>query len=325
MITEDTKKITINLDCVISHYFINSNFEFLLPVLHNLKSNIAHRCVILIAEMQTPLSMLPFYSIIDEIVNLLELPKDQIILHTKIRDFTHDRVTVKIFDDDRYYCFTNQVCKIIQNLNFELKENPALFGALFGRPTYPRIMLAHYLETYHQNKSYVTLHSSLQHLEHNCNNLENYYADQLEWYNKRTKKNLHSSDNELGEFNFPRNIETWPDIWGEYLIEIAVETNYMDYWEHTEKTWKCLASGKPFILMHGAGSLKELQKLGFKTFSPWIDESYDKEKNHWNRLEMIKKEIDRLANLNKHDTSILIENLKNAAEYNKQVVKQKYV
>lgn len=43
----------------------------------------------------------------------------------------------------------------------------------------------------------------------------------------------------------------------------------------TEKTGKALMSGKPFIVLSGKHFLKNLRSVGFKTFHPIIDESYD--------------------------------------------------
>jgi hypothetical protein len=54
---------------------------------------------------------------------------------------------------------------------------------------------------------------------------------------------------------------------------------------------------QPFIVMNGQGHMKQFRKLGFKSFHPYIDESYDKEKDPYKRFEMIKKEILRLNNM----------------------------
>jgi hypothetical protein len=43
----------------------------------------------------------------------------------------------------------------------------------------------------------------------------------------------------------------------------------------TEKVFKSIAAGHPFILAGNAGSLRHLQELGFSTFSPYINEDYD--------------------------------------------------
>jgi len=64
-----------------------------------------------------------------------------------------------------------------------------------------------------------------------------------------------------------------------------------------EKTYKSFACMKPFILVGQYGALKKLRELGFKTFSPWIDESYDDEKDYVKRMNLIGKEIKRISKL----------------------------
>ena len=43
----------------------------------------------------------------------------------------------------------------------------------------------------------------------------------------------------------------------------------------TEKIGRSIVMGNPFIVLGDAGTLDELRTLGFRTFSKWIDESYD--------------------------------------------------
>ena len=50
--------------------------------------------------------------------------------------------------------------------------------------------------------------------------------------------------------------------------------DYQNSW-FTDKTAKCLCTGKPFLLLSGQHSLKNLKQMGFVTFNQWIDESYD--------------------------------------------------
>jgi len=42
-------------------------------------------------------------------------------------------------------------------------------------------------------------------------------------------------------------------------------------------------------------SLQKLKELGFKTFHPFIDESYDEQKHPVKRMMMISKEVERLC------------------------------
>jgi hypothetical protein len=57
---------------------------------------------------------------------------------------------------------------------------------------------------------------------------------------------------------------------------LVTETCYWERKDHlTEKIFKPVVSQMPFVLVGPAHNLKYLRSYGFKTFSPWIDESYD--------------------------------------------------
>ena len=43
----------------------------------------------------------------------------------------------------------------------------------------------------------------------------------------------------------------------------------------TEKTFKPIKYGQPFVILGTTNSLQHLKEQGYKTYSPWIDESYD--------------------------------------------------
>jgi len=64
----------------------------------------------------------------------------------------------------------------------------------------------------------------------------------------------------------------------------------------SEKICKPLYNLHPFILMSTPYSLKKLKEFGFKTFHPFIDESYDVEENPLNRMKLIFQELDKIQN-----------------------------
>ena len=81
-------------------------------------------------------------------------------------------------------------------------------------------------------------------------------------------------------------------------ISIVTETNfYEDGLYLSEKTWKPIGHLQPFIQVNKAGALEELKNLGFKTFSPFINEDYDMEIDDRKRIRMIASEIERLNKL----------------------------
>lgn len=63
----------------------------------------------------------------------------------------------------------------------------------------------------------------------------------------------------------------------------------------SEKTFKCIQGKMPFILTGFPRSLECLRRFGYKTFHPYINESYDIIENDEDRLLAIADEIERLC------------------------------
>lgn len=76
-----------------------------------------------------------------------------------------------------------------------------------------------------------------------------------------------------------------------FVTETNTDTPYKSL---TEKIFKPLANFMPFVFFGPTNSLKIIQNLGFKTFSPWIDESYDEEPNEQKRAQMIYTELKKI-------------------------------
>jgi hypothetical protein len=85
------------------------------------------------------------------------------------------------------------------------------------------------------------------------------------------------------------------------LIEVIPETLYSGEHFFSEKTFWAMILNKPFIMVCGHNALKSLRKIGFKTFAPYIDESYDEEENGILRLKKITLEVKRLKELRAND------------------------
>lgn len=102
-------------------------------------------------------------------------------------------------------------------------------------------------------------------------------------------------------------------------ISIVLETVAADTKIHlTEKTLRPIACGHPFMLAAGPGALEYLKSYGFKTFAPWIDESYDQEQDIVKRMEKIAEEMKRIKNLSSSQYTNTIKQLKKIARYNKK-------
>ena len=86
----------------------------------------------------------------------------------------------------------------------------------------------------------------------------------------------------------------------------------------TEKTNKPIACAKPFIVFATPYFLEDLRTLGYESYAPFIDESYDTEIDNHKRLNMIVAEIERIANLPQDQYNELLTNCLDIAERNRQ-------
>jgi hypothetical protein len=91
----------------------------------------------------------------------------------------------------------------------------------------------------------------------------------------------------------------------------------------SEKTFKPIAQRHPFILVSIAKSLEALRSIGYRTFSPWIDERYDDEEDDATRMIMIMTEIKRLCDMTAAEVSTFISNVKPICTYNYIVLSNK--
>jgi hypothetical protein len=92
----------------------------------------------------------------------------------------------------------------------------------------------------------------------------------------------------MDNLNERETLDSWISIVSEAQYEDSQETVFL-----SEKVFKPIACQHPFVILGNKGSLKELKKLGYKTFHDLIDESYDN-MNSNDRFHAIKDIINTL-------------------------------
>jgi len=85
----------------------------------------------------------------------------------------------------------------------------------------------------------------------------------------------------------------------------------------SEKIWKPIVIGHPFMVFGNKGTLKYLKELGYKTFSDWIDESYDEEEDNLKRCDMIINELKKFQKYNIKELKSMREEMYSICKYNK--------
>jgi hypothetical protein len=91
----------------------------------------------------------------------------------------------------------------------------------------------------------------------------------------------------------------------------------------TEKTFKPIVYQHPFVLIAPPGSLEFLKELGYKTFHPFIDETYDTIVDNNERMKLILKETERLSNLTQEELFKFIDQVKPITKFNYVKLRQK--
>jgi len=118
-------------------------------------------------------------------------------------------------------------------------------------------------------------------------------------------------------------------LYADSYFSVVTETNFFTLpgLENSrflsEKTFKPVAMMHPFILVSVPNMLEKFKWLGYKSFSPYIDETYDTIQNDSHRLLAIIKEINRLCKLNETELSFWLKGIKEICEYNREVLLSK--
>ena len=87
----------------------------------------------------------------------------------------------------------------------------------------------------------------------------------------------------------------------------------------SEKTYKSIAVGKPFVLFGQTGALRCLRSLGYKTFSPWIDESYDDIADDQQRFLKICDIVEKILSLDHQQHAAMLKRCQSNVEFNKEL------
>ena len=95
-----------------------------------------------------------------------------------------------------------------------------------------------------------------------------------------------------------------PEHYTQSYCHIVLETHYDADQSGgaflTEKTFKPIKHGQPFVIVGPAGSLAALRKLGYRTFDHVIDNSYDQEIDNTQRWIKLRNTIEQIKSQNLH-------------------------
>jgi len=108
-------------------------------------------------------------------------------------------------------------------------------------------------------------------------------------------------ENPVLKLNEDHHSSTFLSLVTETLTEY--EVNKFSPIFFSEKTWKPISIGQPFIILASKGHLEYLKNLGYKTFNNWWSEEYDALDNVDLKISLIVKEIKKLSQLSTRQLS----------------------
>jgi hypothetical protein len=122
-------------------------------------------------------------------------------------------------------------------------------------------------------------------------------------------------DTYLYRLNTESFFKTKVNVVAETFLENRDRERFKDIIHITEKTWKPIYMGVPFVVSATNKHIETLHKFGFKTFNTAIDEDYDLEEDVNVKLDKIIDSAIKLAEL--HNTKEVLDTI----EYNKTLFK----
>jgi hypothetical protein len=206
------------------------------------------------------------------------------------------------------------------HIKYEIKQKEKLFLSFNRMPRQHRLdLLEMVLENNYLEKSFYSFEGSTYWSSYGLSTVPDEYSN--------IKDNLSLLPLRLNitpDRSNPTNI--LPDdikYFDESYFSIVTETAFYDNQSHginsmfiTEKVLKCFACMHPFILLCRPHSLAELRRIGYKTFDPFINESYDTIENDKERLSCIFNEIHRLMSKTTEEWIVWQNKIKEIVEYN---------
>ena len=199
-------------------------------------------------------------------------------------DIDHGRVTIFSHCDIHDQSFKFQKLRLgifcsagnYINPNFDKTRHQAQFvGTTIGRLSPLRLRIAYELDQAFPHDNYTIFQPSKDQLDANFVNMTELYATELQWLQTKQFEQDLKSSYESGTISWQDSCANYYKIWNRFEIEVVSETDAFVHQWFTEKTARCLCTGKPFVLIAGAGSLAHLNSMGFVTFNAILDESYD--------------------------------------------------
>lgn len=115
----------------------------------------------------------------------------------------------------------------------------------------------------------------------------------------------------VGECSFQNNLELI-----DQYDNLKLNCYFYPCFYPTEKIWKAIKCKHPFIVAAPPYFLQGLREMGYKTFDPYIDETYDTIENEEERILAIMDQAEKIANMNDEEVKKWLNSIQEITQYN---------
>lgn len=287
-----------------------------------------------------------YHTIVDDIYNniILKYNVDPNFIFLSSESYDMGNEIIRIANHYKlpkiHYSWNTEFEKIIREQINETRNIDKIFLNFNGRQTHHRTLLIFLLKSFNLlQHGYVSYNKNLYDNESALTYYRNIFKDNAELIKilEENQENILSIENMvLDDCNTNDKFKiTNNNLYDKSLLSLVTETNFYGktlYNEKiivgrilSEKTFKPIAMKHPFIIVSNKNFLDCIRALGYKTFHPYINESYDLIECDAERILAIVKEIERLTKMSKDEQEIFIQLTNDICEYNYQVLKNKKI
>lgn len=230
----------------------------------------------------------------EQIMSKLSLPKDRVLL-------LHADYNIQSYSDSNYYTYAPVDPFPTWNhyngpvLDYVPEKIYMSHNRLLGGRSHRILFLAHMFKENMIQDGFVSIGTGLTQNDFGFNkNFDKTISD--EYLQMVVDRQNTSPDSKNLANNFAVDLDT--ESLRRSFLSVVTETMFYDNIDFfSEKIYKPLSVGHPFILLGCPRGLKRLQDMGFRTFSKWWDESYDDDYNFVNRVHATVAIVKKLKSL----------------------------
>jgi len=260
-----------------------------------------------------------FYAVLDYICEKFNINKSKVDIITNNAEECHDLYKISVKQDHWIDQCKSVFARQIESKHKELKH----VGCFFGKANWHRLIVSAWLHQNYRNGCIQTMHYNPTDERHRLDS-------ELTDINIQAPNELSSVVNFInycplvtteGFINYTIGNPTHYNIISQYpgiFLDLVSETYISGLtFFPTEKTLRPIIAKTPFIIMGPSGYLSNLQRIGFRTFNHWWDESYD-EYSNYTRILKIKELLDKIFTWDQDKMHQALNEMLDILEYNRQ-------